>query len=137
MALASRCIGHVNEAQIGLALLPVTRNSVWLHGLGVPYEQALKYHRFLGRMTIVLMTMHMGLWWGVWVSESTLLANAFQQAGYVAGALADPTVPFVEAAWVLAVCLASLQLVRRANFEAFLFPHYAMIVVVGLVAFHS
>ena len=99
-----------------------------------------RYHRLLGRLAIGLMTVHMALWWGVWVAEKSFLANAFLQAGYVATPapnLADPTVPYVEAAWLLAVCLASLQLVRRTNFELFYYAHHLMLVVVGLVAFHS
>ena len=85
------------------------------------------------------MTLHMALWWAVWIGEGVWLPNAVLQTGYVAQSqgLEDPTIVVIECTWLLAVSLAALQFVRRANFELFVYSHYLMLVVVGLVAFHS
>lgn len=39
--------GHLNAAMMALTLLPVSRNSVLLPLVGLPFDRAVKYHRFL------------------------------------------------------------------------------------------
>ena len=43
-------IGHLNELHMALAMFPISRNSVWNHFFGIPFERALRYHRWLGRI---------------------------------------------------------------------------------------
>src|SRR5687767_3173500 len=49
-------MGHVNELTMALLILPVTRNSVWFLLFGVPYERAIKYHRWMARQLLITMT---------------------------------------------------------------------------------
>jgi hypothetical protein len=77
---AARVMGHCNEFNLGLLILPVTRNSVWCLLFGVPFERAIRYHRWLGRLAFTTMTLHLALMWRVWVMDGvwTQIALQFQ-----------------------------------------------------------
>jgi hypothetical protein len=45
-----RIIGHLNSLNVGLVILPISRNSIWLRFFGIPFEKALKLHRNIARM---------------------------------------------------------------------------------------
>eukprot|EP00039_Didymoeca_costata_P011224 m.157012 g.157012 ORF g.157012 m.157012 type:complete len:227 (-) comp15106_c0_seq11:1199-1879(-) len=47
VALVGRCFAHVAEFAMGLLLMPVTRRGIVLYFMGIPYERALRYHRYL------------------------------------------------------------------------------------------
>jgi hypothetical protein len=53
-----RAAGFALLVCLGLLLLPVTRFSVWLHVLGVPFERALRLHRWLGGVAVILTLWH-------------------------------------------------------------------------------
>jgi hypothetical protein len=42
-----RGMGYALSVCLGLLLLPVTRWSIWLHVFGVPFERALRIHRYV------------------------------------------------------------------------------------------
>ena len=68
-------LGHLTSLSCALLLLPATKNSAWFQLLGIPFERALKYHRGLGLVTYLLVTVHMLLWWLKWLLEGTLWHN--------------------------------------------------------------
>jgi hypothetical protein len=45
-----RIMGHLNSLNVGLVILPISRNSIWLRFFGIPFEKALKVHRNIARM---------------------------------------------------------------------------------------
>jgi hypothetical protein len=55
---AERSAGYVLSISLGAQLMPVTRNSVWLHVFGVPFERALRLRRWLGFVTFILTLWH-------------------------------------------------------------------------------
>ena len=71
----ARVLGHLTSLSCALLLLPATKNSAWFQLLGIPFERALKYHRGLGLVTYLLVTVHMLLWWLKWLLEGTLWHN--------------------------------------------------------------
>ena len=50
--------GRLTAFALGTVLLPVTRNSVWNKLLGCPFERAIKFHRWVARVLLVLTTVH-------------------------------------------------------------------------------
>lgn len=65
----ARAVGHFNDLCISLLVLPVARNSIWSTVYGIPYERAIRYHRYLGRATFFYVTLHMLCWWISWLVE--------------------------------------------------------------------
>jgi hypothetical protein len=71
----ARLAGHLTTLTLSLALLPVTRNSVWEAVFGVPFDRAVRFHVALGALAWALATYHMALWAGKWAAEGTLGRN--------------------------------------------------------------
>ena len=61
---AARGLGHVANLSMSLLLFPVTRNSIWEHVFGVPFERAIKYHRWAGVFFFIANAAH-GIAWSV------------------------------------------------------------------------
>ena len=53
-----RMLGRTLGPAFGIALLPVTRRSLWLPLLGVPYEYAIAAHQCAAAAALVLMFAH-------------------------------------------------------------------------------
>ena len=59
-------MGRLIEPNAALLLLPVARNSIWVVVFGIPFERALKYHRMISRLMIIIVITHMSSWWNLW-----------------------------------------------------------------------
>ena len=53
-----RAAGYTLAVAIGLQLLPVQRFSIWASLCGVPYERAVRLHRWLGPAIAALAGVH-------------------------------------------------------------------------------
>ena len=42
----ARVFGHLSNLAFSLLLLPAARNSMWVAAYGIPFERAVKYHRY-------------------------------------------------------------------------------------------
>ena len=62
----ARTLGQLGNLLLGLALLPVSRNSVWCHVFGFPWEASIKFHVYLGYAFMWSVTLHMVAWWYVY-----------------------------------------------------------------------
>eukprot|EP00742_Colponemidia_sp_Colp-10_P009417 GILJ01010266.1.p1 GENE.GILJ01010266.1~~GILJ01010266.1.p1 ORF type:complete len:799 (-),score=93.67 GILJ01010266.1:147-2372(-) len=133
----ARVLGHSNELNMALLVLPVTRNSVWFYVFGIPFERAIKYHRWIGATVFVNMTLHLALWWRVWdvAGKWSDCALAFD-----ASCGATPSVVWTgELAWLLTVVMAvlSYEWVRRKRFELFYYAHHMYVLVFVFACIHS
>lgn len=72
---AARLLGHLTTLTMSLLCFPVARNSVLEAVFGLPFDRAMKVHRFLGALTWVLVTLHMLAWQLKWAGEGVLRAN--------------------------------------------------------------
>jgi ferric-chelate reductase len=61
----SNMLGHALPFTIGVLFTPVARGSPILRLIDVPFEQAVKYHRWLGYLTVLLVFVH-GATYGVY-----------------------------------------------------------------------
>lgn len=111
-------IGYLVVANSGLVLIPAYRNSLFVTFLQVPFERTVKYHRWLGRGIMVLMTIHMVGYWDKWIRAGTfetqilVLPNLFAHLAWLSG---------------LILSITSLGYIRRNWFEFFFFSHFAYI----------
>mmetsp|Transcript_22693 Transcript_22693/g.31604 ORF Transcript_22693/g.31604 Transcript_22693/m.31604 type:complete len:561 (+) Transcript_22693:59-1741(+) len=123
-----RAIGHLNAFNLGLLLLPVARNSVWLHLFGIPFEKALRVHRALARVVLFITTVHGLGWWYVWITIPENLPNAYKTGNL-----------FGQAAYLCMFVMEFLAIewFRRHKFELFYYTHHLFVVFVLLAALHS
>ena len=55
----ARVLGQLSNLVLGLLLLPVSRNSIWTHVFGIPWEAAIATHVFLGYAFLIIGLLHM------------------------------------------------------------------------------
>eukprot|EP00741_Cyanophora_paradoxa_P000110 tig00000057_g106.t1 len=58
MARTAHAFAGVGYVTMAAALLPVSRNSLWLRALGLPLERALKYHRWTAELFVFAIWAH-------------------------------------------------------------------------------
>jgi len=66
-------LGFIGIVCVTLLFLPVTRGSVLLRAIDIPFEHATKYHVWLGHFMMTAFTLH-GLFYMIaWYSEGHLI----------------------------------------------------------------
>eukprot|EP00475_Leptophrys_vorax_P035023 TRINITY_DN5728_c0_g3_i1.p1 TRINITY_DN5728_c0_g3~~TRINITY_DN5728_c0_g3_i1.p1 ORF type:complete len:1084 (+),score=234.56 TRINITY_DN5728_c0_g3_i1:73-3252(+) len=112
--------GYVASANCLLVALPATRNSVLVWILNVPFDKAIAYHRWIGRLAILQATIH---WFYYWGQQDTY------QSKYWLGLYS----------WIcMAVIYAtSVNYLRRRHFNFFFFMHFAFVPAYVFGALHS
>lgn len=124
----ARLIGHCTTLFSSLLLLPASRTGLWVDVFAIPYERALKYHRILGSITFLSMTLHACTWWGKWWKEGNLGTNIFaynflwlssERISYM-----DFSNPVAETAWALmGISLLMAVTLRRRLYDVFQYSH--------------
>eukprot|EP01087_Luapelamoeba_hula_P007878 TRINITY_DN1936_c0_g1_i1.p1 TRINITY_DN1936_c0_g1~~TRINITY_DN1936_c0_g1_i1.p1 ORF type:complete len:501 (+),score=60.35 TRINITY_DN1936_c0_g1_i1:83-1585(+) len=131
----ARAIGHCNNLNMGLLLLPVARNSMWSPLLGISYERFIRLHRWCARFLLLSVTTHMLTWWAVWINAAELYPERSSR-----------TQPYWQdvaivghAAWVVGMIMFAMAFhyVRRRFFEVFYYTHHLFIVFIGLAIAHN
>ena len=73
--IGARSMGGVANVVIGLLLLPISKNNVWSILFGVSWETMLMYHRFLGYTFMIIVGLHMFLWWYAYAEKGVFPGN--------------------------------------------------------------
>ena len=125
---AARLAGQLATFTISFTIYPVARNSIWVHAFGIGHDQMLRYHRTLGGLAWVAVTVHMALWFVKFALEGNFWHNLRSVAELRINDrnvhYDNFTVPLVTAAWVgLTAMLAIAVFVRRKNYELFYYAH--------------
>eukprot|EP00753_Platysulcus_tardus_P018622 PLAT6975.1.p1 GENE.PLAT6975.1~~PLAT6975.1.p1 ORF type:complete len:811 (+),score=384.14 PLAT6975.1:1314-3746(+) len=138
VARAARILGHVVEVNIGLLLLPNTRNSFWMHLFHIPFERAIKYHRWLGRVVFIAMLTHFSLWWTRF-SQLGRLAPCAMQFNCAGTGVTGGSVRSGELALIICIVMVATALdwVRRRFFEAFYITHHLYVAYLAFALIHS
>lgn len=118
------------ELHLTIVFFPVTRNSVWLPILGIPFERAIKFHRWLGRLALLYTFIH-GLTMVLIKNPEILWANTLtiEGSGVVYG-----TISFVL---FVVITLFSTECIRRKHFEVFMTAHFLFIPAIVLACLHD
>jgi len=143
LQVAARVLGHLSTLVMAFLLAPAARNSLWQAALGVPFERAVKYHRLLGGLSWLLVTLHMLVWMGKWAKQGILWNNVIT----IDNLAIDPykfhwdnfTILVTETAWlIMTVSIILAVFVRRQSYEAFYYLHqYAGILFFVAAVWHA
>ncbi|KAL3499920.1 hypothetical protein ACH5RR_039013 [Cinchona calisaya] len=128
---ASR-FGAIGIMCLAVLFFPVARGSVLLQYIDIPFEHAIRYHTWLGHVTMSMFTLH-GLFYVVaWSLQGRLLD---QITGWKSRDFA--VVPGVCCLLTgLTMWLTSISAVRRKCFELFYYTHQLYVVFVIFLVLH-
>ncbi|XP_061988853.1 ferric reduction oxidase 7, chloroplastic isoform X1 [Rosa rugosa] len=112
--------------------LPISRGSVLLRLINIPFEHATKYHVWLGHLTMLLFTVHGLLYVVVWTIEGNLLQEILSWTDI--GIAILPGVISLLAG--LLMWVTSMPPVRKLNFELFFYTHQLYVIFVVFLALH-
>jgi ferric-chelate reductase len=123
-------------------LLPVTHNSAWMEFFNVSYANGVKFHRWIGFMTVITGEIHMIGYWVKWVRDGTWMVNQLpcincdftldnSGGGYYAW---FNFFGFISDLALLLIIPTSIPFVRRFAYEWFYITHWVLFVIAVLFA---
>ncbi|KAL5140695.1 Ferric reduction oxidase 6 [Glycine soja] len=124
--------GAIGLMCLAFLFIPVSRGSVLLRYIDIPFEHATRYHVWLGHLTMVLFTVHGLLYVIAWAMEGHLVQELIQWKDI--GVANLPGVISLLAG--LLMWVTSLPGVRTWNFELFFYTHQLYVVFVVFLALH-
>ncbi|XP_027339718.1 ferric reduction oxidase 7, chloroplastic-like isoform X2 [Abrus precatorius] len=125
-------LGSIGLFCIAFLFLPVSRGSVLLRYIDIPFEHATRYHVWLGHLTMAIFTLH-GLFYVIaWAMDGRLGPELMEWKDI--GVANLPGVISLLAG--LLMWVTSLPGVRTWNFELFFYTHQLYIVFVVFLALH-
>ena len=133
VAQAGTMLGRVSVMLIMLLFLPVTRNSPILRMLGLPFEQAVKYHKWAGYLLFAVLVGHGGSFIGVYAQKHTWhqLISIIVSTG---GVLVLPGLIALLVA--IYMVITSLPVIRRHHFNFFYYSHQLYVVFFAGFSYH-
>ncbi|XP_030450273.1 ferric reduction oxidase 7, chloroplastic-like [Syzygium oleosum] len=132
LELSGLRFGSIGLYCLAFLFLPITRGSVLLSIIDIPFEQATRYHVWLGHLTMFVFTLH-GLFYLIaWGLQGRLLHEILEWRDY--GVANLPGVISLSAG--LLMWVTSLSPVRKKQFELFFYTHQLYIVFVIFMALH-
>lgn len=134
--------GYSCVFNMAFLLLPSTRNCAWMDFVGIAYTNGVKYHRWLGVLTLVTGIAHAVpfYWW--WGRQGTLWTNSLPcfdcALDYLSPGYAVWFNVFGELSllFLLLVGATSIPYVRRRMFETFYYTHHLYILGVVFAVMH-
>ncbi|KAG9457021.1 hypothetical protein H6P81_001529 [Aristolochia fimbriata] len=125
-------LGSIGLYCIAFLFLPVTRGSMLLRVIDIPFEHAAKYHIWLGHLTMVLFTVH-GLCYAIsWALQGHLVREMLEWRDIGVANFAGVISLFAG----LLMWVTSLKPVRKHYFELFFYTHQLYVVFVVFLALH-
>ncbi|XP_020571375.1 ferric reduction oxidase 6-like [Phalaenopsis equestris] len=125
-------LGLIGLFCLAFLFLPVSRGSILLRMTDIPFEQATRYHVWLGHLTMAIFTLH-GLFLMIaWAMQGRLLEQILNWRDI--GIANLPGVISLSAG--LLMWVTSLHPVRRAYFEVFFYTHQLYVIFVVFLALH-
>ncbi|XP_010265600.1 PREDICTED: ferric reduction oxidase 7, chloroplastic-like [Nelumbo nucifera] len=132
LELSGLRLGTIGLFCMVFLFLPISRGSILLRLVDIPFEQATRYHVWLGHLTMVLFTLH-GLFYMVaWALQGKLLREIFQWKD-IGVAIFPGVISLVSG---LFLWVTTLNPLRRKYFELFFYTHQLYIVFVVFLALH-
>ncbi|XP_004486416.1 ferric reduction oxidase 7, chloroplastic-like [Cicer arietinum] len=125
-------LGAIGLMCLAFLFIPISRGSVLLRFIDVPFEHAAKYHVWLGHLTMVLFTLH-GLFYVIeWQMEGRLIQELVEWKDIGIANLAG----VISLLAGLFMWVTSLPGVRTWNFELFFYTHQLYIVFIVFMVLH-
>jgi predicted ferric reductase len=127
-----RTFGALATLWIALSFVPVTKRSIWLSITGCSFERAIKFHRWIGRVAILMVALHA-------VMMSISYANSHYGIGIAFTVRGDRLTQNVLAGTIGGICyfaIWGLSLIRRTKYEFFRITHFLFAVAVFCTFLH-
>jgi len=113
-------MGQLAIVMLSITYLPITRNSIWIFILGIPFERAVKFHRWVGRSAVIVVLIH-----GVLMTLNKGTGVLFSMT----------SIPHGESVFwgtVAGICFATAGIlayepIRRLKFELFYHTHFLVL----------
>ncbi|XP_058754389.1 ferric reduction oxidase 4-like isoform X1 [Vicia villosa] len=124
-------LGYIGNICWAFLFFPVTRGSSILRLVGLTSESSIKYHIWLGHLSMVLFAAHtIGfiIYWAITNQMIEMLDWSKTYVSNVAGEIASLI--------ALAIWITSISRVRRKMYEVFLYTHHLYILYILLYAIH-
>lgn len=124
-------LGMLGQLCLAFLFLPISRGSVLLRLVDIPFEHATRYHIWLGHLTMVLFTLHGLCYVIVWTLKGRLIELLdWRNIGI---AILPGVIALLAG---LLMWFTSLHPVRKNYFELFFYTHQLYIVFVVGLALH-
>ncbi|KAL8116924.1 hypothetical protein AgCh_023198 [Apium graveolens] len=117
---------------LAFLFLPVSRGSVLLRLVDIPFEHAARYHVWLGHLTMLIFSLHGLFYLTAWTMKGELIKELLDWKNI--GIANLPGVISLSAG--LLMWVTSLPPVRRVQFELFFYTHQLYVVFVIFLALH-
>lgn len=129
MCLAWRmgACGDLSELHISFVMLPALRGGLVSRALKLPFERALRYHRWIGVSTFVAVVIHGVMVYARWARAGVLAQRAGERSNVLG---------LLSAASLVLLSLGALPAVRRRAFQAFRALHLFFLPFLILGALH-
>ncbi|GAB9476093.1 Ferric reduction oxidase 7 [Globisporangium polare] len=142
LELSGIVFGYSCVFNMAFLLLPSTRNCAWMDFFGISYANGVKYHRWLGVLTLFTGVLHAApfYWW--WSRQGTLWQNSlpcfdcaldYYSPGYPVWFNVFGELSLI---FLLLVGVTSIPHVRRKMFETFYYTHHLYILGVVFAVMH-
>ncbi|KAF6254932.1 hypothetical protein COO60DRAFT_273403 [Scenedesmus sp. NREL 46B-D3] len=117
--MLAKSLASLIAPNLVLLFYPITRGSVVLQALRLPYPEAIRYHRWLGHIVCLLVLLHGVMYNGTWICQGTWVAEALEQGPGHNNLLGGVAFLFVIALWI-----ACLPAIRRGAYAVFKALHH-------------
>ncbi|CAK9322007.1 unnamed protein product [Citrullus colocynthis] len=125
-------LGSIGLFCLGFLFLPISRGSVLLRLIDIPFEHATRYHVWLGHLTMIIFTLHSFAFIIRWYIQGRCLQKMMEWKD-IGVANLPGVVSFLAG---LLMWITSLPKVRTKNFELFFYTHQLYIIFVLFLALH-
>ncbi|TMW58840.1 hypothetical protein Poli38472_006985 [Pythium oligandrum] len=126
---------------LSFLFIPVTRHSIWLEFLNISYANGVKYHRWLGILTIGFAFLHCACFYSLWIRKKTWKTEALPcfdcPLSSTKGRHAWINI-FGEIALVcfLVIGLSSIPMIRRKFYNLFYYTHHLFTMAMIFAVMH-
>ncbi|OAY30344.1 ferric reduction oxidase 2-like [Manihot esculenta] len=131
LELSALSLGLAGNICLVFLFFPVTRGSSVLQLIGLTSEASVKYHIWLGHITMTIFTAH-GLCYIIFWAKTHQLSQMLKWDKYFISNVAGE----IALLSGLIMWLTSLKRIRRKIFELFLYSHHLYILFVVFYVFH-
>ncbi|KAL7690851.1 putative cytochrome b245, heavy chain, ferric reductase transmembrane component-like protein [Plasmopara halstedii] len=123
-------------------MLPVTRNSPWMEFFNISYANGVKFHRWIGFMTVITGVVHMLGYWIYWIRLGTWQENQLPCTS-CNFTLDEPgggyyvwfnIFGFISVLALVLIVPTSFPIIRRKAYEWFYITHWVLFVIAVLFA---
>ncbi|KAE8007847.1 hypothetical protein FH972_004410 [Carpinus fangiana] len=132
LQMSAYSFGLISLSCLAFLFLPITRGSILLRLIDIPFEHATRYHIWLGNLIMFLLTLHGLCYMIVWAIRGIVPSEIIEWKSD-GGANFAGVICYV---FGLLIWVTTLPPVRKRYFELFFYTHQLYILFVIFLALH-